>query len=184
MTCYCGLGTREERPERAVQRSGLEVRALHPKPVLTPPTLNLPDPRMDLCRIQSRLSLGQGREGGRGSEGAVWMLLMDSCSWLAAPCAVLENERAWSRPQNAAKPLVQGGRKGLELYSSKGHEGKKPSMCFFFPSAFLCFLSPCPEEAVDYNFSAVGDAKLNGAGLSIFVLCALSDEITWIIFCC
>lgn len=132
MTSYCGLRTREEGPERAVQRSGLAVRALHPKPVLTRPTLNLPDPRMDLCRIQSRLSLGQGREGGRGSEGAVWMLLMDSCSWLAAPCAVLENERAWSRPQNAAKPLVQGGRKGLELYSSKGHEGKKPSMCFFF----------------------------------------------------
>lgn len=143
VTSYCGLGTREERPERAVQRSGLEVRALHPKPVLTPPTLNLPDPRMHLCRIQSRLSPGQGREGGRGSEGAVWMLLMDSCSWLAAPCAVLENERAWSRPQNAAKPLVQGGRKGLELYSSKGHGEKNPP-CGFFSFCLPLFSLPLP----------------------------------------
>lgn len=31
---------------------------------------------------------------------------------------------------------------------------------YLFSSAFLCFLFLCPEEAVDYNFSAVWDASL------------------------
>lgn len=53
----------------------LKVRLLHPEYALTPPTLNLPDPPMGPCRIQSWLSLWlllTSRKLSQDREGALW----------------------------------------------------------------------------------------------------------------
>lgn len=130
---------------------------------------------------QPRLPGELGRAGWREGGGQGWSSVGAADGFLlllAAPQPCWNFRGFGQAPRVQHSPLCRGQKWAGAAFFYVPWEKTLHVLFFFLPSAFLCFLSPCPEEAVDYNFSAVGDAKLNGAGLSIFVLCALSDEIT------